>query len=291
MDTDRLLGLDRKLTLQLLGVAAGSFLAILGLGLATGATGTVEVTIGDATVHIGRQVVFAIGTGAVLAGATAVAYANDGMVIAWTMAFAPAFGYLVALFDPETSGGVAGVLGQAAFWAIFVATVLGSVGYAAGRALRGRRGEEAADDDALWALLVGRNRATSRQVVVVAAGFFLSTVAVLAVVAVTGTSLAAVPGGGVGAGGALLGLVALAGLQAYYNDGVVLSWTVVFAPTYAFVLHAFAMGSLEPLVVDVFYAAQVAAVVALLVGTGGFLLGAGARRLRVPTHGNGADPA
>lgn len=289
MDTDALLGRDDRLARRLLALAAGSAVAVWALATATGATGTVEITVGDATLRIGRTTVFAVGTLLLLASAATVAYLNDGVVVSWAATFAPAFGYLVALFDPETTGGVAGVLAQAAFWAVFVAAALGSVGYAVGRGLRERRGDTPSESDTVWCLLVGRDRAATRQVLVVAAGLFLSTLAVLEILVVTGTGMALSTDGPGGAIAALLALVALAALQAYRNDGLVLSWTVVFAPTYAFVLHSFAGSATQPLVVTVIYAAELAAVATLLLGTGGFLVGAGARRFGLRSRDGGAE--
>lgn len=293
MNRTALLGRGDRLTRRLLGLAAGSAVAVWALATPTGATGTVEIAVGDAAWRVGRTAVFAVGTLLLLASAAAVAYLNDGAVLSWAATFAPAFGYFVALFDPETTGGVGGVLAQSAFWALFVAAALGSVGYAVGRGLRERRGGAAAegddDPDTVWLLLVGRDRAATRQVLAVAAGLFVSTLAVLQTLAVTGTAMALSTGGPGGAIAALLALVGVAALQAYRNDGLVPSWTVVFAPTYAFVLYSFAGSATQPLAVTVFYAAELAAVAALLLGTGGFLVGAGARRFGLRSRDGGAE--
>ncbi|MFB6143274.1 MAG: ArsR/SmtB family transcription factor [Halorientalis sp.] len=132
------------------------------------------------------------------------------------------------------------------------------------------------------ALLGGRDRSLSRRAGRLGAGGFVVAAVGWFAVAATGTR---VPGLGPVDPALALGLVLVvaAAVQAYYNDGLLVSWFVVFGPVAGFALGLFASGFLAGgagvLVGAVGYAVVVGTVAALVFGTGGFLVGAGCRRL------------
>lgn len=133
-------------------------------------------------------------------------------------------------------------------------------------------------------LLGGRSRDRSRRGALVAAGAFV----VIAPLWFAVTSFNVDVGiSGVGLFGpapalAVL-LVGAAAVQAYYNDGLLVSWLVVFAPIAGFgvgLLGAgLAAGGLEIVAGAIGYSVILGAGAALVFGTSGFLIGAGGRRL------------
>jgi hypothetical protein len=78
-------------------------------------------------------------------------------------------------------------------------------------------------------------------------------------------------------------LVGIAAIQAYYNDGLLVSWVVVFAPLasvgFLSIGTGLAGGSMLSVVGIVGYSVIIGTVGALVLGTGGFLLGASGRRV------------
>lgn len=78
-------------------------------------------------------------------------------------------------------------------------------------------------------------------------------------------------------------LVGAAAIQAYYNDGLLVSWLVVFAPIAGFGLgligNGLAADGLHTLAGTIGYAVILGTVAAVVLGTSGFLIGAGGRRL------------
>lgn len=82
--------------------------------------------------------------------------------------------------------------------------------------------------------------------------------------------------------GAIL-LVSVSAIQAYYNDGLLVSWVVVFAPLasigFLIIGTGIASGSMLSLVGIIGYAMIIAIIGALVLGTGGFLIGSGMRRV------------
>jgi DNA-binding transcriptional ArsR family regulator len=131
-------------------------------------------------------------------------------------------------------------------------------------------------------LLGGRDRERSRRVALGAA----VTAVVLAVVWAGVVAFdVSVPGIGPFGPAPLLGvaLVGAATVQAYDNDGLLVSWLVAFAPMAGLALGVLGAGLAHegPEVVAgaIGYAVIVGGVAGLAFGTGGFLLGAGGRRL------------
>lgn len=130
--------------------------------------------------------------------------------------------------------------------------------------------------------VAGRDLAVSRRIATVAAGVF----AVL-VVAWSGALLLHLDTPLVSVLGPALGLALLilggggAALQAYYNDGLLVSWavawTVVAGLMVGFVWRLVGEGGLAGLVVLVGYTVLVGAIGALILGTPGYLVGIGVR--------------
>lgn len=128
----------------------------------------------------------------------------------------------------------------------------------------------------------GRNHDLSRRVATGAAGVFVALGGVWLVGATFQLAPPAIGPLAPARDGALL-LVGIAAIQAYYNDGLLVSWIVVFAPlaSVGFLIagSGFSSGSMLSLVGIIGYSVLFATLGALFLGTGGFLLGAGARRV------------
>lgn len=140
--------------------------------------------------------------------------------------------------------------------------------------------------------LSGRDLATSRRAVaaatvgaVVLAGVWLGTAAFDVVLRAIG------PFGP--AQWLLFGLVAAAAGQAYVNDGLLVSWAVIFVPLFALAMGSIGVGlageGLAAVVGVIGYPVLVAAVGAVTVGTVGFLSGVGLRLMIAWLTGGASD--
>lgn len=142
-----------------------------------------------------------------------------------------------------------------------------------------------------WArnVLVGRNPAVSARFAAVAAGSFIVVFGGIMVGEITGMLVDAVwtavetirnTTGVDEASVVAFVLVGFAAANAYHNDGLLVSWVLVFAPLFAAFLTGF-MGTLGVEVTAVEFigaAAGFALLFAGILGTAGFLLGAVSRR-------------
>ncbi|MFC7156182.1 hypothetical protein ACFQPA_12085 [Halomarina halobia] len=80
-------------------------------------------------------------------------------------------------------------------------------------------------------------------------------------------------------GGGLALLLLLATIQAYYNDGLLISWLLVFLPVFGTALSGVGVGLIRPTPMKSFgLAIGIALFAALTLGTVGFLLGTAIRR-------------
>lgn len=130
-------------------------------------------------------------------------------------------------------------------------------------------------------LLGGRNPDLSRRVSVAAVG--ASVALAVPWVAVTSSGIVIPALGPIDPAPAFIfALVVSAAVQAYHNDGLLVSWLLVFAPVAVVGLGVFGIGLAGEDVANIAgaigYPVILGAVAALVLGTGGFVVGAGARR-------------
>jgi len=79
-------------------------------------------------------------------------------------------------------------------------------------------------------------------------------------------------------GGGIAGLLTVAALQAHYNDGIVVIWVLVFLPVLGATMNFVGVGLQSPTLWErLALIVAIPAVAALLIGTGGYLLGSGSR--------------
>lgn len=87
-----------------------------------------------------------------------------------------------------------------------------------------------------------------------------------------------------------IALVGAAAIQAYYNDGLLVSWLVVFGPVAVFAIGIFGIGpiesELEQIAGTIGYPVIVGTIGAVVLGTLGFVLGAGVRRVHSHVFGS-----
>lgn len=139
-------------------------------------------------------------------------------------------------------------------------------------------------------LLGGRNPMLSRRVSLVTMG--VSVVLAVPWLVITSSGYVIPALGPIGTAPAFtIALVGAAAIQAYYNDGLLVSWLVVFAPVAVFALGVFGVGpvpaELEQIAGTIGYPVIIGGVGALVLGTVGFVLGAGARRIHSRIIGHG----
>lgn len=225
------------------------------------------------------------------------AYWNDGLVLSWFLVFGPVFGWLWNWFVQEGSvffhEAIVPVL-----WAVFTALVVGTIGYVIGRIPHGFPSRDTGTESTGWLLrvLVGKNPMRSARwgllagvLFVIAGGLTYVTRPYLSL-PVEGVDLVELffpPG--VLAANTLLGVLTifawmgLAMWPAYRNAGLFVSCGLVFGPISGALLIDFVVGGLSssgPLV-DATFALLAALILAVILGTGGFILGIGFRRIMI----------
>lgn len=281
--TAALLGRDTNRTIISVGVALALFLIVFLIGTFAESRGLAN----DWFARFPLAVLgFLVGIGAV---AVATAYWNSGLALSWLVAFAPTFGWLwTVLAGKETAfpEGVAAPLGLA----VIIAVPLGTVGYAVGRFLRVRTTEEGKGTfpEPLLGILLGDDPNRSGSWGTRAVGLFLATAVLMYTTspAVSSSVGTFVPTGGLSAP-FLLGPVAIpvwlavAVWPAYRGGGLLASWMVLFGPfSGAWLTDDVFLGRLTgsgPLV-DAVLVLLGAFVLAVGLGTTGFVLGTGLRR-------------
>lgn len=227
--------------------------------------------------------------------AAGTAYWNGGLVSSWLVAFAAAFGWLSnVLIGEETAlpEGVVAPLGLAGG----IAVTLGTVGYAIGRYLRVRNtgNEKDALPEPLLRILLGDEPDQFISWGTRAGGLFVAAAALIYVtnpdasLAVRKFELVEtfIPAGGLYAPFvfgtvAIPGWLAVATWPAYRGEGLLASWIILFGPFFgAWVTDDVLLGRLTgsgPLV-DAVLVLLGASVLAVVLGTAGFVLGSGLRR-------------
>lgn len=131
-------------------------------------------------------------------------------------------------------------------------------------------------------LLGGRDRALSRRAAILTVGGSVALAVVWLGLRSFEIVIPAV--GPIGPAPAFgLALIGAAAIQAYYNDGLVISWLIVFVPIAVFGLGIVGIGlageGLDRIAGIIGYPVLIGIVGALVLGTGGFVLGAGLRRV------------
>lgn len=220
------------------------------------------------------------------------AYWNDGLVLSWLLVFGPVLGWLwIVLVQSANLIEVAIV--PVAF-ATLGALVAGTLGYVAGRVLvvRADAGSWADPSNRLLRLLVGHVPNRQARWALLAGGLFVLSGALIYAnrpytpLPVEGVVLFELfyPTG-VLAADTVFGIVVilawmgLAAWPAYRREGILVSWGLPFGPLFGAILTDFVLGDTSgggPWL-EVAFAFIAALIFALVLGTGGYLLGSGLR--------------
>lgn len=282
--------------LALLGVSRTR--SILGLLLAGALLlgsflfGTVARTQGWMSVVDGRLfllVLFVLVVGSAVAAANA--YWNDGLVLSWLLVFGPVSGWLWIVFVQGPVFFNVAIVPMA--WAAFAALVVGTLGYVLGRQLD-TRGTGAETSEWMLRTIVGRDPGRRGRWLAVAGALFVLAGALMAAtrplleLPIEGVTLFELfyPTGVLVEStlvGTLvvLGWMGLAMLPAYRRAGLLVSWAIVFGPLLGAIMTEFVLGGSSgggP-VLDATLAFLAALIFTVVLGTGGFVLGAGLRRV------------
>lgn len=287
--TVALLGSDEKRSIRVLGVALALLLNVYFLTTMAEKRGWLSVI--DGQIHF--VVLFVLVVGGGLAAGNA--YWNDGLALSWLLAFALVFGWLWNVFVQEGTVFFDEAIVPLA-WAAFTALVVGTVGYSIGRSLRGFPIRDTEDEPSDWLLRVlvgddlsraGRWGIVAGVLFLVASGLIYATYPIF-LLPVEGVTLFELffPTGVLAAStllGAIvvLGWMGLAMWPAYRNAGLLVSWGLLFGPMFGASLTDFVLDGISgsgPFV-DATFAFLAALIFALILGTGGFVLGRGLRRL------------
>lgn len=231
----------------------------------------------------------------VLGGAIAAgnAYWNDGMLVSWLLVFGPVCGWLWTVFVQTRTLSFDVVIVPVGF-AAFAGIVVGTLGYALGGRLRAADGTE---PGRVLGILVGRNEVEARRWWLVAGGLFVVAIGVIGGVGpdrqtpIEGVSVVELflPLGALSADSLVGVLVVLVWLgvatwPAYRRAGVFASWGIVFGPVFGVVLTAFVLDGISGSgpAMDATLAFVAALVLAVVLGSVGYLLGTVVRSLRGP---------
>lgn len=281
--TVELLGRDRKRTIISIGVAIALFVIVF-------LVSAIAESRGLTNDWFARYPLAVLGF-LVVIGAMAVgtAYWNSGLVPSWLVAFAPTFGWLwTVLVGNETAfpEGVAAPFGLA----VIIAVPLGTVGYAVGRFLRLRNTEDGKDafPEPSLGILLGDdpNQLVSWGTRAVALSLATAVLIYLTSPDVISSVGTIVPTGGLYAP-FVLGPVAIpvwlavAMWPAYRGEGLLASWMILFGPFFgAWLTDDVFLGRLtgSGLLVDAVLVLLGAFVLAVVLGTTGFVFGTGLRR-------------
>lgn len=285
--TIALLGAERKRSIQ----AVGGALVLLQSVSALIALDESREWMAMFAGRIHLVVLFVLVAGGGLAAGNA--YWNSGLLLSWLLVFGLVFGWLWNTFVQAGTvffhEAIIPVL-----WAVFAAVVVGTVGYAIGRSLRGSSIDEMEDDPSNWLLrvLLGVDHQQLVRWSLLAGGLFVTSASLIYVthqfypLPVEGVTLFEV----FFAIGALntnfllgivvvLGWLGLAMVPASRSAGLLVSWVLIFGPLFGASMTDWVLEGISgsgPLV-DATFALVFALVFALILGTIGFLIGRGAR--------------
>lgn len=253
-------------------------------------SGTIAETRGwEVLIHFVVLFLLVVG-GAVAAGN---AYWNDGLFGSCFLVFCLAFGWLWTVFVQQGTVSFAEAFPPFA-WAVFAALVVGTVGYVVGRRLRDPLPRDTGDEPTGWLLGVLVGFHTDRSGIwgplaiglfLVAGGLIYGTrpffplpvegVSLIEVFTVVGVFVASIPVGTT----VFLGWLGLAAWPAYRNEGLLVSWGLLLGPLFgAIVVDFVTSGMTGNPIIDATLAFLLALVLAVSIGTCGFVLGRGLRR-------------
>lgn len=287
---DGLFGVSRRRSSLLAGLAVALFLGTYLLG-------TTARTLGWMSLLDGRLpllVIFVIIAGTAVAAASATW--NDGLLLSWLLVFGPVLGWLWIIF---VQGPVFFDVTIVPFaFAALTALVIGTVGYVIGRGWRvDSQTTDEREFDWPLGVFVGRELDQRGRWIVVSAvlfvlggamiyatrpflelpfeGVFLSELFYPTGVLAANTLLGAL---------VVLGWIGLAMIPAYRAAGLLVSWSIVFSPMFGAILTDNVLGGSSGAgpALDATFALLAALTFAVILGTGGFLLGAGLRRVLSP---------
>ena len=233
-----------------------------------------------------------VAIGVLAAGA---AYWNGGLASSWFVAFAAAFGWLSNVLIGEDTALLEGVVAPLGL-AGGIAVTLGTVGYAIGRYLRARNtgdGKGALPEPLLRILLgdepdqlISWRTRTGGLFLAAAASIYVTSPDALFSIRTFELVEIFIPAGGLYAPFvfgtvAIPGWLAVATWPAYRSEGLLASWLLLFGPFFgAWVTDDVLLGRLTgsgPLV-DAVLVLLGAFVLAVVLGTAGFVLGSGLRQ-------------
>jgi hypothetical protein len=231
----------------------------------------------------------------VLGGAVAAWNAswNDGLLMSWLFVSGPVCGWLWNGFVQSRTLSLGVVLVPVGFGAL-AGVVVGTLGYAIGRLLLG---DDGTGSPGIMDVLVGRDPAEARRWWLTACGLFvIVTGSVVALGPDSPTPIRGVtllelvlPLGTVRDNAVIgvfviLGWLGVASWPAYRRVGLLASWGIVFGPIFGAVLTAFVLDGISGsgAAMDATLAVVAALVVAVVLGSGGYLLGTVVRLLFGP---------
>lgn len=275
-----LVGYDRAISKRLCKLSGGLFVLTMAIGLRYGSLWPVGTIAGVMWIAGGIVLLFLL--------AVASAHLNKGVLVSWVLVFGPVYGWLLHPF--LASGPNAAVLSvwaiaESSLLALLIALTVGTLGYLLGeelrRALLSQR--RLNNSEIVADLLIGRDRTMSKRMLVGSATLFLVA---LVSVTIVNAPVALFPGQWQTQTVFQLGtyaiLIGLAGVNSYYNEGLVVGWTLVFAPTlalfgYDVMVRGFTPRGFSSIEGGLAYVITISLLLAVLLGTFGFVVGTGAR--------------
>lgn len=277
------LGDTRTRSLLVLGIAGALFLSVYFLSIVAERQGWMSAI--DGQIHFVVLFVLVVGGGLAAGNASW----NDGLGLSWLLVFALVFGWLWNVFVQEGPVFFDEAIVPLA-WAVFTALVVGTVGYVIGRSFHGLPTQDTESDPSGWLLwlLVGQDPVRPVRWSLLAGGLFVIASSMMYVtqpylpLPVEGVTLFELfyPTGVLAADtlpGAIvvLGWMGVAMWPAYRNAGLLVSWGLLFGPMFGASLTDFVLDGISgsgPFV-DATFAFLAALIFALILGTGGFLIG------------------
>lgn len=270
-----LYGLDRQVATRIAVLAVLLSVLVFAFGMIYGHYWPQGTIAGVAGITGGILILFVLAAG--------YAFENDGIAISCLLVFGPTLGWLFHVFVGSTPVPLTGTaLLESLLIASFVAVTIGTLGYLFGSELRREllSQRQVQTRYLLTHLLIGHDRALAtwtalRAPLLAPIGFGLLAISEIPATSALETITAGLPI----QVGAVLALMALAIAAGYTEGGVLVSWLLVFWPGFGAVSYSNLMASGIRIdgsrtLVGVF---GTSFVLAVLVGTVGFLLGLGFR--------------
>lgn len=292
--SDVLLGRNREQTVLALSLATALFMGFFVLIPVFKTKG--RMTAGLEHLPLVIMLIFVVG-GVITAGN---AYWNGGLVGSWLLVFGPVVAWLWHIF---VQGAV--FLSEAIVplgWAVVTGLLVGTVGHIIGRRLRTLAPGDTVEKPSVWLfrLLVGHDPRQLVKWAVRAGGLFIVT-AGLMYVTLSGLSLPVaglsfdelfipvdIPNNPILTAIIIFGWIGLAMWPAYQNNGLLASWGLLFGPLFGATVTEFVMDTMTgSLMMDSLLSFLAALIIAVILGTAGFLLGKSLRW--AVDYGQGTD--